>query len=87
MSLLTSVLLGILAAAGGLCVLRLLRGGSLADRIVALDMLLVVVVCGLAVHAAGTGTGIFLDVLVVVALLGFAGTALVARFIERRGAR
>lgn len=87
MAVLTTALLGVLAAAGGLCVLRLLRGVSLADRIVALDTLLVVVVCGIALLAARTGSGVFLDVLVVAALLGFTGTSLVARYIEQRGAR
>lgn len=87
MTLLTSILLGVLAAAGGLCLVRLLRGVSLPDRIVALDTLLVVIVCGIAVHAAREGSGVYLDVMVVAALLGFTGTALVARFIERRGAR
>jgi multicomponent Na+:H+ antiporter subunit F len=65
---------------------RLLRPGSLADRIVALDAVLVVLVSGIAVQAARTGDGTYLDVLVVVALLGFLGTVTVARFIERRGA-
>ena len=81
---LTMVMLGL---AGLLCVVRLLRGESFPDRVVALDMLLVVVVCGVAVDAARTGDGTFLDVLVVAALLSFTGTALVARFVERRGAR
>ena len=45
------------------------------------------IVCGIAVHAVRTGSGEYLDVLVVASLLGFTGTALVARFIERRGAR
>jgi multicomponent Na+:H+ antiporter subunit F len=74
-----------LAIAAGLCVVRLVRGGSLADRMVALDTLLVVVVAGIAVLAAWTRSGVFLDLLVVVGLLGFAGTAIVARYIERRG--
>lgn len=83
---LTNVLLGLLAVAGGLCLVRLLRGTSLADRIVALDTMLVVVVCGIAIGAVRSGSGLFLNVMVVAALLGFTGTALVARFIERRGA-
>ncbi len=69
-----------------LCGARLVRGGSFADRIVALDALLVVLVSGIAVQAARTGDGTYLDVLVVAALLGFLGTVTVARFIERRGA-
>lgn len=87
MTLLTSVVLALLALAAALCLLRLLRGSSFPDRIVALDTLLVVVVCGIAVDAVRRGSGEFLDVLVVASLLGFTGTALVARFIERRGAR
>ena len=87
MTLLTSVVLGLLAVAAALCLVRLLRPGSLADRIVALDTLLVVVVCGVVVDAVRRGSSHFLDVAVVAALLGFTGTTLVARFIERRGAR
>jgi multicomponent Na+:H+ antiporter subunit F len=70
---------------GLLCALRLMRGPSLTDRIVALDALLIVIVSGIAIDAAYTGDGIYLDVLVVAALLGFIGTVNVARFIEKRG--
>lgn len=87
MTVLYVLTFAMLGAAGLLCVLRMLRGRSFPDRAVALDTLLVVVVCGIAVDAARTGDGAYLDVLVVAALLGFTGTALVARFIERRGAR
>lgn len=76
-----------LAAAGLLCVVRLVRGGSLADRVVALDTLLAVLVAGVAVGAAGSRLGTFLDVVLVVALVAFVGTSTVARFMERRGAR
>jgi multisubunit Na+/H+ antiporter MnhF subunit len=86
MTLATSVTLGLLAVAALLCVARLVRPGTLADRTIALDTLLVVVVCGIATYAARTASGVFLDVLVVAALLGFTSTSLVARFIERRGA-
>lgn len=86
MTVVTTIVLAMLAVAACLCVLRLLRGPTLADRIVALDTSLVTLVCGIAVLGARRGSGIFLDVLVVVALLGFTGTSLVARFIERRGA-
>lgn len=87
MTLLTSVLFGLLAVSAALCLVRLLRGTSLPDRIVALDTMLVLVVCGIAIGAVRSGSGVFLDVMVVASLLGFTGTALVARFIERRGAR
>lgn len=85
MILATSLALGALAVAALLCVARLIRPGSLAERIVALDSLLVVIVSGVAVQSARTGDGIYLDVLVIAALLGFIGTVTVARFIESRG--
>ena len=86
MTVVTTVALGILAIAGGLCLVRLVRKGSVADRIVALDTLLVIVVSGNAVFSVRRGDGVYLDVLVVTALLGFVGTATVARFIDRLGA-
>ena len=74
-----------LAVAAVLVLVRLVRGPTVPDRIVALDTLLQVVVAGIAVTAAATRDGSFLAVLVAVALLGFVGTATVARFVERRG--
>lgn len=79
-----SIALGALVLAGFLCLIRLIRGPSLANRIVALDALLLMVVSGLAVQAAITGEDTYLDAMVVAALLGFTGTGLIAKFIERR---
>jgi multisubunit Na+/H+ antiporter MnhF subunit len=85
----TVVLIGclaILCLAGVVALARVLRPGtSVADRIVALDLVLLIVVMGIAVFSIQRDTGVFLDVLVVVSLLGFVGTITVARFIERRG--
>jgi multicomponent Na+:H+ antiporter subunit F len=72
--------------AGALLLVRVVVGPSLADRVVALDGLLIVVICGLAVNAARTDSDLFTDVAVVIGLLGFLCTAVAARFIERRGA-
>ena len=86
MTVVTAIAFGILALSALLCLIRLVRGSSVADRIVALDLLLVLTVSGIAVTAIATGSGVFLDVLVVAALLGFIGTVTVARYMERRGA-
>ncbi len=85
MNAVTAVAFAGLVLSALLCLARLARGPSLADRVVALDALVLVVVSGIAVHAVRTGDGAYLDVLVVVALLGFVGTVTVARFIEWRG--
>ncbi len=81
----TAAALVLLALAAVACVTRLVRGPSLADRIVALDSLLMVVVTGIIAAAARTRSGVFADTVLVVALVGFVGTAVVARFIEQRG--
>lgn len=72
------------AAAGGFA-FRMLRGPTLADRVVAINGLLLVGMAAIAARAVQTGIGAFLNVLVVIALVGFIGTAMVARFIEGRG--
>ncbi|MEM8788210.1 MAG: monovalent cation/H+ antiporter complex subunit F [Pseudomonadota bacterium] len=63
---------------------RLAVGPSLPDRVVALDMMTVAIAafCGLA--AVLTGDAAFLDVALVLALVGFLATVALARFAERR---
>lgn len=74
-----------LTGASGMILVRLLRGPTASDRIVALDTLLLVVVGGVAVQTALLDDKIYAGILVVVSLLAFIGTTTVARFIERRG--
>lgn len=73
------------AVAAVLFVVRLIGARSVADRMVALDSLLLAIVAGIALNAARTADGTYLNVMVVTALLAFVGTALIARFITRRG--
>ncbi|MEM8630077.1 MAG: cation:proton antiporter [Pseudomonadota bacterium] len=63
---------------------RLGRGPSLPDRVVALDMMTValVAVCGMA--AMWSDDQAFMDVALVLALVGFLATVALARFAERR---
>ena len=75
-----------LGLAAALTLVRLLRpGGSIADRIVALDTLLVIAVSAIAFWGLRAETEAFTPVLLVASLLAFVGTITVARFIERRG--
>lgn len=70
-----------------LAFIRLVRGPSLPDRVVALDMMTVSIVafCGLA--AIRYDAPAFLDVALVLALVGFLATVALARFAERNSAR
>lgn len=86
MSYVVGISLGILVVAGAVALARVVQPGtSVADRVVALDLVLLISVMAIAVFSIGRDTGAYLDVLVVVSLLGFVGTVTVARFIERRG--
>lgn len=81
----STIALAIVAVAAVLIMIRLLTSRTLADRMVALDALLLAVVGGIAIQAARTGNDTYLNVMVVTALLAFVGTTLVARFITKRG--
>lgn len=79
------VALAVLAAAACLAFIRLLKGPTLPDRVVAIDLIGVLMVCILVVTAADTGQQAFLDVAMVVALISFVGTVAYSRYIERSG--
>lgn len=64
---------------------RLLRGPTLADRVIAIDGMLMVGLGLIVVQAEDTGRGAFLQVAIMLTLVGFIGTAVVARFIEGQG--
>lgn len=87
MIVVTNIVLGVLVVAAVLTVVRLVRGPSLADRVVSVDVLLLLLVGGIAVEATRTGSTVFVTAGVVAALIGFVATVTVARYIERRGAR
>lgn len=75
----------VLALAFALFALRLAKGPSLADRVLAVDGMLVAGIGILLVNAMDTGRGAFLQVAVLLTLVGFISTAVIARFIEGRG--
>lgn len=62
---------------------RLVKGPSFSDRVVALDMMSISIVAFCALYAVKTGVGSFLDIAAVVALIGFLATVALARFAER----
>lgn len=64
---------------------RMLLGPTLADRIVATDLLLTLLMGAAAVESARTGEQVYLVVMVVIAVVGFLGTASVARYMEHKG--
>jgi multicomponent Na+:H+ antiporter subunit F len=86
MIVVTATALVLISLGALLTTYRLVVGPSIADRVAATDLLLTLLTCGAGVMAFQTGEGTFLGAMVVVAILGFLGTAFVARYIEGRGA-
>lgn len=77
---LSLVLLAIGMAA---CLYRLLKGPSPADRIAALDTIGIHMLAMVAVFSVLQRTQVYLDLILVIGILTFIGTAAFARYIER----
>lgn len=75
--------LTMLALAAVLTFMRLVRGPTVPDRVIAIDLIGVLIVCLLVVLAGSTAQRAFLDVAIVVALISFVGTVAYARYVER----
>jgi multicomponent Na+:H+ antiporter subunit F len=73
----------ILGIAGALTIYRMTIGPTMLDRVVAMDVLVAIVVCGLGVEAAFHRHTTTLPILVVLSLVGFVGSVSVARFAAR----
>lgn len=73
-----------LIAALFLAFARLVRGPSLPDRVVALDLIATLTVGMIVVYTITTRQPVLLDVAIVVALVSFLGTVAFAQYVERR---
>ncbi len=77
------VCLGVLSVALGLALLRLVRGPTVTDRVVALELVATIFVGVVAAHSIASREPVFLDVAIVLALVGFLGAIAFARFISQ----
>ncbi len=85
LDIILSLTLGILALSFLLTSVRIIRGPSLADRIVALDMLVAVGIGFIAVIGIQTGYYLYIDIAIALGLVGFLSTVAFARFVLRHG--
>ncbi|MFC0337256.1 multicomponent Na+:H+ antiporter subunit F [Kushneria avicenniae] len=87
MQILTHLSFAILSVSMVLCFVRMVIGPSLPDRVVALELLSMIIVGIIGIHALQSDETSFLDVAIVVALMSFLATIGFARFLERGGRR
>lgn len=81
------VAMGIQLLAIGLTLVRILRGPTLPDRVLALDLLSVLgigMVCAISLY---TGVLLYLDIAIALGLVGFLATVAFARYIMMRGGK
>jgi multicomponent Na+:H+ antiporter subunit F len=74
-----------LAAAGLLTAVHVVRARNLVDRAVGIDMLVAVILNSLAVAIAITMDDLVAALLLIIGLLAFLGSVTIARYIEERG--
>lgn len=80
-----TVALGLLTLAFALTIIRVLRGPSLPDRVLGLEMLVSTGIAYIAVLAIKTSFFLYLDVAIALGLVGFLATVAFARYIIYRG--
>jgi multicomponent Na+:H+ antiporter subunit F len=83
LGIVTQLTLAMLGLSLVIAFVRLVKGPTLPDRIVAMDLFGVLVVGVIVVLAGSTGVRATLDAAVVIALVGFVGTIAYATYVER----
>lgn len=76
--------LGIIFISMILIFIRLIKGPSLSDRIVALDLLTVLIIGVAGCYAIITNTTTVLDIGIIIGLIGFLGICAFAYYIQKR---
>lgn len=66
-------------------VFKVIKGPTLPDRVLALDMLVATAIGFIAVMGIKTGYTLYLDIAIALGLVGFLATVAFARFIMTRG--
>lgn len=80
MSIVIAVVAAMLGLAAILLLIRMTVGPTILDRSIALDVLMAITICGVAVHSAHTGSAVMLPVLLALSMLGFVGAVSIARY-------
>ena len=75
----------LLLAAMAMAFTRMAIGPSFADRVIAVDLLTILMVAVCAVYAVKADEPAFLDIAIALALVAFLGTVALARYAGRRG--
>lgn len=78
------VILPILTLSGILVFIRFLKGPSIADRVISLDLLIIIGLGTIAISSILSDEATYLDVAMVMALIGFLSTVAFSYYLEKR---
>lgn len=78
------IILPVLSLSTVIVFVRFLRGPSIADRVISLDLMVTVGIGAIAIYSMMTDQSTFLDIAMVVALIGFLTTVAFSYYLEKR---
>lgn len=78
-----SIVFTFLSLALLLAIYRFLKGPDIADRVVALDLIAMILAAFVVAYAIFVNEPLYIDVVVVMALITFFGTVAFARYLEK----
>jgi len=78
------VILPLLSLSTILVFIRFLKGPGIVDRVVAFDLMVIIGIAAIVIYSILTNQSSFLDIAMVVALIGFLSTVAFAYYLEKR---
>jgi len=78
------IILPILSISVILIMIRFLKGPSIVDRVIALDLIITTGIGVIAVYSIITNQPTFLDIAMILALIAFLGTVAFSYYLEKR---
>lgn len=64
------------------CIYRIIKGPTIADRVIALDALTTVIIVMLGAYSYDQNSAFFMDVALVLAVISFVGTVTVSKYLD-----
>jgi multisubunit Na+/H+ antiporter MnhF subunit len=83
METLTFIILILISISIALCIIRVYRGPTTPDRVIALDTVAVNVLAFIVVLSIHLNTEMFFDAVLVIAIIAFVGTVAIAKYLMR----
>lgn len=64
------------------CIYRIIKGPTIADRVISLDALTTVIIVMLGAYSYDHNSAFFMDVALVLAVISFVGTVTIAKYLD-----